>query len=418
MTKRRAVLRLIGHCCLLAVVACSILVPAAAVDSSSGQGPSIEATKERIGVSDNEITIGSCLPMSGTLKERGQQLILGANLYFSSINDQGGIQGRKLRLLTCDDVYDPDRAIECFNSCLKDKVFSGAFAAGSAPIAKYVRMAEVTKTPFFGFCSGNPLMREYHGTQFALRASYDDEVRRQVEELWRRGIRRFGVLYQNDAAGAAVREATVKTLQTYHTSPIAEASFPRKSTEVDAAMNMIKAAKPEAVVYVGTSDGLLSTFKKRYNQQWDALFISLSICDDYVEGLKEADGVVLTQVLPQIDTKLPAAAAYEKLLHKQSPTASLNMSAWEAFLNAKVICEGLKRAGTDLTRTKFIRALETVRGYDLGAGQDFRVTFSPTNHNGWSAKSIYFTIVRDGKIVPITEADWSRLIKQAKRQAT
>src|ERR1700722_11099719 len=92
------------------------------------------------GISETELKVGSCIALTGTLQERRHQIALGANTFISYLNDKGGVNGRKIKLTVCDDAYQPDKAIECFNNYLKNKVFIGAFFAGSAPISKYVRM--------------------------------------------------------------------------------------------------------------------------------------------------------------------------------------------------------------------------------------------------------------------------------------
>ena len=96
----------------------------------------------RTGVTDTEISLGSCCSLTGALAERGHALTLGSNAYFSVYKRKRGLSGRKIKMNFCDDKYDGEQAITCFNTCLKDKVFAGAFFVGSAPIAKYVRMGE------------------------------------------------------------------------------------------------------------------------------------------------------------------------------------------------------------------------------------------------------------------------------------
>jgi len=129
----------------------------------------------RFGVTDSEILIGSCCSLTGALAERGAQLESGARSYLDSINKAGGVNGRKINLSVCDDKYDPEVAILDFNNCLKNKVFAGCFFFGSPPIAKYARMADSSRLPMFGFCSGTPSIYEPHPTLFVLRRSYREE---------------------------------------------------------------------------------------------------------------------------------------------------------------------------------------------------------------------------------------------------
>ncbi len=374
----------------------------------------IDPNMERIGVTDSEILLGSCLPLSGKLAERGKQVTIGANCYLNYLNDQGGVNKRTIKLHVCDDGYDPAKAIGCFNNCLKDKVFAGAFFAGSAPITKYVRMGDVNRTPMLGYCTGTPLLYDFHPTQFVVRASYADEARAQVAELAKaRGFKRFGIVYQNDAMGASIRTNFTSELQKAGLRPVVESSYMRTVSDASAAIDAVRAADPEVVILAGTSDALLSMVKKRHEEHMNSLFVAYSVAADYLQELgKEADGIMLTQVVPPMDEHLASVALYNKLRKHYFPDAQPNVTSFEAYLNAMVVAEGLKRAGRDLTRTKFIRALEAMKNLDLGCGPTFKVSFSPTSHCGLGNNSIYFAIVRNGQFSAMTVADWKALAKK------
>lgn len=370
-----------------------------------------------IGVTENQVEIGSCCSLSGPLAERGHQLALGAQSYLQSLNEQGGINGRKVKLIQCDDRYDPEEAIGCFNTCLKDEVFAGAFFVGSPPISKYVRMAEVNSMPLIGFCTGTPIIYEPRPTIFVLRRGYADEVQKQITELYKhRGINKVAIVYQKDAFGAVVRKTALKTLKEYGLQPVVEASCSRRTQGINDAYNLLKQAHPQAVVMGVTADALKGLIKKKNEDKWNALFVGLSVDDDYVEDIgKAADGVVLTQVVPLMDDQsLPAVKNFEKLQAKYEPGAKAAATAFEAYLNAEVLADALKHAGRDLTRTSFVKALEAIRNLDIGAGPKFKVSFSTTNHTGWPADSVYFTIVKDGKVQLINETDWKAAVKSAK----
>jgi branched-chain amino acid transport system substrate-binding protein len=370
-----------------------------------------------VGVTDTEVTIGSCISLSGGLAARGHGITQGANTYFSYINDQGGVNGRKIKLVTSDDCYDPDKAIECFNAHLKDKVFAGAFFVGSAPVTKYVRMADTAKLPLMGFCTGTPVIYEFHASQFVLRPGYADEVQKAVEELHKRGIKKVAILYQDDAFGAAIRENVVRTLQAHQLTPVVQASYTRNTAAVENAIKTVKTAKPEAVVLGASSDALMSIIKEKNNQAWNALLVTLSVTDEYIAKMgKAADGIVVTQVVPPLDSHLAGVALYNKLRSKYYPASKPQVDSLEAFLNAMVLVEGLKRAGPELTREKFVAALESIHDLDLGVGPNFKVSFSPASHRGLSPRSIYFTVVKDGSFANMTDADWDRLVRQAKTQ--
>ena len=98
-------------------------------------------------MTDTEIVVGSCAALEGPAKFLGTQTVMGAKAYLNEVNERGGIHGRKLRLVSYDDGYEPERAAECFNRLRKDGVFAAAFFVGTPTAAKYVPLMEAEKLP-------------------------------------------------------------------------------------------------------------------------------------------------------------------------------------------------------------------------------------------------------------------------------
>jgi branched-chain amino acid transport system substrate-binding protein len=394
-----------------------ILIPAvvalggASAPTFSAENAPAEVSHERTGVTDTEINLGSCLPFTGALKERAEQVNLGATTYFDYINSEAGINGRKIKFKSCDDGFDPNKAIPCFNSCVKDNVFAGFLFLGSAPIVKYVRMGEAQKMPLLGFCTGTPAVYDFHPTEFTIRPSYSDEVSAMVDHLCKiRKLTKIAVIYQDDAFGAGIREGANKKLAEYHLTPVVEASYPRNAVEINEAFERVHKANPEAVILGATSDRLMEAIKRKKRENWQTTFVAFSVGVDYLaEGGKDADGTIVAQTWPLLEEKLPTLSLYNKLRKKFTPNAKPNQSALEGMINSMYCCEALKRAGKDLTRTKFIAALESMHGFDLGLGPNYKLNFSKTNHNGLSAKAVYFTMLQNGQFIRMTDADWKKL---------
>src|SRR3989442_5255833 len=112
------------------------------------------------GVTDKEIVIGSCAALEGPASFLGTQTVLGARAYLNTINDQGGVHGRKIQLVSRNDGYEPDKAIACVNQLIQqDKVFAMGFFVGTPTGAKVVRMAEANKVPAIGFFTVGTILR-------------------------------------------------------------------------------------------------------------------------------------------------------------------------------------------------------------------------------------------------------------------
>ena len=179
------------------------------------------------GVTDNQILIGSCSALDGPARFLGMQTIVGATTYLNHINAQGGVNGRKIQLLAFDDGYEPEKAENCFKRLMKENIFAAGFFVGTPTPAKYVPMAEANKVPVVGLFTGAEMLYsplKHHVLN--VRASYNDETREQVENLWNvLGIHKIGVIYQDDAFGQAVLSGLQLALKKHNAAPVAMGTF-------------------------------------------------------------------------------------------------------------------------------------------------------------------------------------------------
>jgi branched-chain amino acid transport system substrate-binding protein len=154
---------------------------------------------------------------------------------------------------------------------------------------------------------------------------------------------------------------------------------------------------------------LAAILKRSHARGWHPLFLSLSFAG--TEGLiraagEDADGVIVTQVVPPYDrTDLPTIKLYREALEKYMGGAPPSFVSLEGFVDAMVLTEGLKRAGKDLTREKFISGIESIHDQDVGLGPKFLLNYGPKRHKGFD--SVYATIIQNGRAVTIT--DWKNL---------
>jgi ABC-type branched-subunit amino acid transport system substrate-binding protein len=384
------------------------------IPASSWLSHSENQGEERNGVSDKEVILGSCSALDGKAAFLGTQTIVGAKTYINYVNSRGGVAGRQIKLITHSDSYDPDKAVDCFNQLLKENIFAAAFFVGTPTAAKYLPLADAKGVPLVGLFTGAQLLHEpFRKRVISVRASYYDEAREQIYRLWNDlGVRRISVIYQNDAFGAAVLMGVRKMLELYGSTPVSLASFARNTLEVDDAVFTTRDANPQAVILVGTYGSLAEIVKRCHDLNFHPLFTTVSFVgtEAFVKAAgKDAEGVLITQVVPAYDrTDLPSVTLYKQLLQKSSPKNQPNFVSLEGFIDAMVVVEGLKRAGRDLTRAKFIRALESIHDLDVGLGPELKLNYSTSRHKGFD--SVYFTLIRQGR--PTTFTDWANLKKQ------
>ena len=371
--------------------------------------PLIAYSQNIPGVTEKTVTIGSCSALEGPSHSLGTETVTGASAYFSLINEEGGVNGRKLKLISYDDSYDPAKAQPCFDHLLGDNVFAMGFFVGTPTAVKYVPLAENNKIPLIGLFTGAQILyAPLRHWIVNVRASYYDETREQIEGVWDKlGYRKVGVIYPEDAFGTAVLGGVTEALKSRGAQPVAVGSYERQTANVGGAINTVQAASPQVVVIVGPPNTVAPILKQSHAKNWRPLFLTVSFVgtDELVlQAGDDAEGMVITQVVPPYYlTDLKGVAMYRRALSKYAPSARPNFVSLEGFVDAMVIVEGLKRAGKELTRDGLIRGIESIHEEDLGLGPQLKLNYSAKSHKGFD--HVIPTVVRGGRAVPFT--DWS-----------
>lgn len=398
--------KLVSNFLMVALSASLLGVQATALAAS----PAPQATDDTAGVTDKEVLIASCCALEGPVSTLGKRVVAGANAYLNYINEQGGVNGRKIKLVTHNDGYDETKAIQCFNQMLNEEAFAGAFFVGAPPATRYSPLSKSHRLPIVGLYTGLPMLYEtFQPYIFCVRSGYVDESKAQVENLWKLGYRKFAVIYQDDACGVGTLNGVKQALKTHNSSPVAAGSFARGSLNIDDAVKQVKEKNPEVVIMDGVYEPLLKIIQKSHSEGFNPIFVSVSFVatEAFIKaGGKDVEGTIITQVVPPYsEEKLPTIALYRKQFAKYYPKEPFTFASLEGFVDAVVLVEGLKRAGKDLTRSRFISALESMHNYDLGLGPQFKIDFGPKKHCGLS--SVCYTVVHNGQPVPFT--DWNQL---------
>ena len=370
-----------------------------AISFASGQTP---------GVTDSSILIGSCSALDGPAHFLGRQTVLGASAYLHMINDGGGVFGRKIQLQAFDDSYDPDRAPACFKRMTKEGVFALGFFVGTPTAKVYVPLAQEEKIPVVGLFTGAQLLYEPLKHEIInVRASYFDETREQVDKLWDANIHKIGVIYQDDPFGKAVLDGVKIALQKHNATPAGLGTFARNTVDIVPGLKDVMMAHPQAVVIAGPYAPAAAIVKQAHMDGCRPQFLTVSFVgtEEFIkEAGSDAEGTIITQVMPPYDrADYPTVAEYRKYLAKYSPGEAPTFVSLEGFVDAMVLVEGLKRAGKDLTRERFISAIESIHEMNAGLGPKLILNYSASDHKGFD--SVYPTIVKNAQAVLLT--DWS-----------
>jgi len=351
------------------------------------------------GVTDTQILLGQSAALTGPSEQLGKDMRFGANLYFDALNARGGVNGRKIVLKSLDDGYDPKRAAANTRQLItQDKVFALFGYVGTPTSAASLPIFTEAKVPFVGPFTGAELLRTpVNHYIFNVRASYFDETEAIVQHSTAVSIDRIAVFYQNDAYGQAGLEGVERALKKRNLQVLAKASFERNTVDVKKAVDIMRKADAEAIIMIGSYKAcaaFIDQMKKAGSNPafWNVSFVGSKALAR--ELGKEGRGVEISQVVPfPWENAIPVVKEYRKLLDEAK--AEPDFGTLEGFIAAKVMAEGLRRAGRKLDREGFIRAMETLNDYDVGG---FKVRYSPESHNG--SKFVDLTIIsKDQKFV-------------------
>jgi ABC-type branched-subunit amino acid transport system substrate-binding protein len=355
------------------------------------------------GVTKTEIVIGMSNALTGPAAGLGTGVKAGATAYINKVNAAGGVNGRKIKLVSYDDGYEPDQAAAMTNKLIEqDKVFALFGYVGTPTSTAVLPAASKAGVPYIAPFTGAEFLRNpINKIVYNVRASYFDETEGMVERLTKDlGIKKIGLFIQDDAYGNAGKAGVSRALAKMGLTPVGEGKYKRNTVDVDAALATLKAADPEAVVMVGTYKACAAFVKKAKASGFNPKFLNVSFvgtANFIKEAGTESEGVYITQVVPSpADASLPMVKQYQADM-KSEGSSDFDFTSLEGHVDAVVLVEALRKAGTDLSRASFLTAFESL-SLDLGG---LKVAYSPTNHQG--IKTIFYTVVKDGKAMSITK---------------
>ncbi|SBT08290.1 Extracellular ligand-binding receptor [Candidatus Propionivibrio aalborgensis] len=353
-----------------------------------------------------EIVIGQVTPLSGPLAPTGSHIRAGAQLYFDAVNAKGGVHGEKIRLVTKDDAYKAAETVRLAKELINEVqplALFGFVGTGNAEAILKDKILSNAGIPLVMIRSGaSAVVKSGNPWLFITRASYEAEINKIIQQYSLTGYRTYAVLYQDDPFGLDVLGSTEALVGKFDSKIVAKAGYKKNTTEVSEAVKTIAAAAPHAVIMISNTAASSEFLKQSRAAGNNAQFITISVTDaaQVVEriGKDVANGLALTQVFPDPESRsIPLTREIMENFSKFKPSGEItpNQTLVEGYVGAKVLVEGLRRAGPKPTRQKLRDALEQIKDYDTG---DLYVGFSPTNHSG--VHYVDITIInREGKLL-------------------
>jgi ABC-type branched-subunit amino acid transport system substrate-binding protein len=350
------------------------------------------------------IKIGMVNDQSGPNKGAGKSMRIGVEAYFKAVNEKGGVNGRKLELVTFNDQYVPDKTVDGLLKLIEEqKIFAVMGTIGTSNGVSIIPVVKEYKLPFVAPRSGavnfrNPVVREV----INIRASHQQELDRMVDLLVKEGgAKRFAIFYQNDTFGVDVLNCTETALKRHGLSLVAKGSFERGTQAITAALSAIIEAKPDAIV-LGAIYAPGAEFAKAARKEGLKSYLATGSFAGGMNLVKAAgpaaEGIIMSQVVPHPqDMGVPINKECKEAIDKNPEDMGYNAVSLEGCIAAKSLVAALSKAGSPPSKDGLLQAYEAMKDTDLGG---IKLSFTPQNHQGQN--EVYLEIVKNGALTPLT----------------
>jgi branched-chain amino acid transport system substrate-binding protein len=362
------------------------------------------------------VVLGMSTALTGPTSGLGIGMRTGVEAAIQEANQAPIHAGRRLKLVALDDGYEPARTGPNMRQLIgKEHVVAVIGNVGTPTAVAAIPIVNETHVPLVGCFTGAGALRKTPPDRFVInyRASYAEETGAMVDALITvAGLKptEIGFFTQRDAYGDAAFAGGIAALKRHglrDVSLVCQGRYERNTVNIDGAIaDLLTANNPvRAVIMVGVYAPCGAFIKAARQSGLDALFLNVSFvgANKLAEVLgPDGEGVIVTQVVPDIESSLPIVKDYRRALAKLSDHPDPNFVSLEGYVAARMLIRALDKIEGPVTSEAITDALEQLGGFDLGLGEPLRL--SPQDHQ--ACHRVWPTKLSHGKVVPI---DWSSL---------
>jgi branched-chain amino acid transport system substrate-binding protein len=329
-----------------------------------------------------DIVIGQSAHLSGPLAPTLALVLRGQDLALKEFNDKGGVNGRRVKLVTLDDAYDTKLCVDNVSKLVDEHKAVALFGfANTAGVAAAMPVLMEKKVPLIGVYSGSPSLRaKQHPYFFTTTASYRDEVVQMMRNQSTLGRSRVGLVYNNSAFGKLMLPVVEEVAKEQGLTIVAKASLEMSGADAVAATQAMAAERPQAIIVMAFGPSLLPFIKAARSQIGAPLYCpGIANSRQLIEALgDEARGLAYTMVIPY---PFAATRTLTRDFHKSMAAAGipLDYDHFFGYLNMRTLLAVLARTGRTINSQTIVSTLERMKNVDIGG---YTLDFSPTNHHG------------------------------------
>ena len=391
----------------LLITACA---PPAAAPASTAAAPAATAstgsvTQTSPGVTDSEIVLGSWGPQDGPAGAYG---VIDRTIaaYFKKVNDDGGINGRKIRFIYENDSYQPAKTVAAVKKLVEeDKIFAMVGGLGTPNNAAVMDYLVANNVPHVWPATGSgilayPLKKNVYAVQLNYTVEATLLAQYALDQL---GSKKFAVFYQNDAFGKEGLDAVNVTLKGRGLPEATGVSYETADTNFAAQALKLQTSGADTVVLYAVPKPGGSVIAEIDKIGFKPKLLSSSVINDpsiFQLAGSGIDGLLIEAYLPAFDdVSNPKIVEYQAFMKKYAPSEQIGGFSEAGYAYAQVMVEALTRTGKDLTREKLMQTLDQIKDYKGSLVPS--LSYSPTDHAG--VKAAYFQKATGGKFVTITD---------------
>lgn len=360
------------------------------------------------GVTDTEIVLGQACALKGQAQGLGTGMQTGLQVWFDKTNAQGGVHGRKIRLVSVNDGYEPERSVQAVKMLIEqEKVFAIIGAVGTPTAKVTVPVCTEAKVPFFGAFTGAELLRTpYNRYVVNLRASYFQETERLAQYLVdQNGMHKVACFYQDDAYGQAGLEGIKRALQSRKMELVSTGNYKRNTLAIAEGLQSVAKGNPDAVVLIGAYAPCAEFMKQA---KTDAGLQKAVMCNISFVGSNNllqavggaGEGSIISQVVPfPTDASVPVVKEYLADMKKAGKEADVGFISLEGYLAGKLFTTVAEKTGKNLTRETLLDTVVASKSLDLGG---LTLSYGPQDNQG--CDSVFLTTIKKGQVQDLPTA--------------
>jgi branched-chain amino acid transport system substrate-binding protein len=331
------------------------------------------------GASDTEIKIGQTMPYSGPASAYGTIGKVEA-AYFRKVNDEGGVNGRKINLISLDDAYSPPKTVEMVRRLVEQDevllVFQTLGTPSNTAIHKYLN---AKKVPQLFVATGATKWNDPTGHPWTMgwQPNYQTETAIYAKHILKeKPNAKIGVLYQNDDYGKDYLKGLKDGLGDKVKMIVAEVSYEVSDPTIDSQIVQLQASGADVFVNITTPKFAAQAIRKAFDIGWKPLHylnnVSTSVATVLTPaGLEKSIGIISSNygkdpTDPQWDND-PGMNEWRAFMKKYYPEGNLSDSFnVYGYAVARTLVQVLKQCGDNLTRENVMKQAASLKDFDTG----------------------------------------------------